>query len=42
MGFMLEEMQEKLDSQLEINELLTTEQEEIKEHSEEQLERMRQ
>ena len=42
MGFLLEEQQEKLDSQLEINELLQTEQEEMKEHTDEQMERMRQ
>lgn len=30
MGFMVEDLEQKLDSQLEINELLTTEQEEMK------------
>lgn len=42
MGFMVEDLEQKLDSQLEINELLNTEQEEMKAHSEEQLERLRQ
>lgn len=42
MGFMVEDLEQKLDSQLEINELLTTEQEEQKEHMEEQIERLRQ
>ena len=41
MGFMVEDLEQKLDSQLEINELLTTEQEEQKEHMEEQIERLR-
>lgn len=35
MGFMVEDLEQKLDSQLEINELLTTEQEEMKQHLEE-------
>ena len=39
MGFMVEDLEQKLDSQLEINELLTTEQEEMKQHLEEQNER---
>ena len=38
---MLDEQQEKLDSQLEINELLQTEQDEVKAHQDEQLERLR-
>ena len=42
MGFMVEDLEQKLDSQLEINELLTTEQEEQKSHMEEQIERLRQ
>ena len=42
MGFMVEDLEQKLDSQLEINELLNTEQEEMKEHLEEQLERVKQ
>lgn len=42
MGFMVEDLEQKLDSQLEINELLTTEQEEQKAHMEEQIERLRQ
>ena len=42
MGFMVEDLEQKLDSQLEINELLNTEQEEMKTHLEEQIERMRQ
>jgi len=42
MGFMVEDLEQKLDSQLEINELLTTEQEEMKQHLEEQNERLRQ
>lgn len=39
---MVEDLEQKLDSQLEINELLTTEQEEMKQHLEEQNERLRQ
>lgn len=42
MGFMVEDLEQKLDSQLEINELLNTEQEEMKQHLEEQIERLRQ
>lgn len=42
MGYMVEDLEQKLDSQLEINELLTTEQEEMKMHLEEQNERLRQ
>lgn len=42
MGFMVEDLEQKLDSQLEMNELLTTEQEEMKQHLEEQIERIRQ
>lgn len=40
--FIVKDLEQKLDSQLEINELLTTEQEEMKEHLEEQNERLRQ
>jgi predicted RNase H-like nuclease (RuvC/YqgF family) len=35
MGFMIEDLEQKLDSQLEINELLNTEQEEMKTHNDE-------
>jgi hypothetical protein len=35
MGFMVEDLEQKLDIQLEINELLNTEQEETKFHQEE-------
>mmetsp|Transcript_16552 Transcript_16552/g.28147 ORF Transcript_16552/g.28147 Transcript_16552/m.28147 type:complete len:310 (+) Transcript_16552:878-1807(+) len=42
MGFMVEDLEQKLDSQLEINELLNTEQEEMKQDMEEQVERLRQ
>lgn len=42
MGFMVEDLEQKLDSQLEMNELLTTEQEEMKQHLEEQIERIKQ
>lgn len=41
MGFMVEDLEQKLDIQLEINELLNTEQEETKFHQEEQMERLR-
>lgn len=36
----MKDLEQKLDSQLEINELLTTEQEEMKEHLEEQIGRL--
>jgi len=42
MGYMVEDLEQKLDSQLEINELLNTEQEEMRAHNDEQLERLRQ
>ena len=42
MGYMVEDYEQKLDSQLEMNELLATEQEEMKSHLEEQIERYRQ
>jgi|TARA_B110000285_G_scaffold62550_1_gene71981 hypothetical protein len=42
MGYMVEDYEQKLDSQLEMNELLTTEQDEMKSHLEEQIERYRQ
>jgi hypothetical protein len=42
MNHMVEDLEQKLDSQLEINELLNTEQEEMKGHLEEQMERLRQ
>ena len=42
MSFMVEDLEQKLDSQLEINELLNTEQEEMRTHMEEQVERLRQ
>lgn len=42
MEFIVKDLEQKLDSQLEINELLTTEQEEMKDHYEEENERLRQ
>ena len=39
---MVEDSEQKLDSQLEINELLNTEQDEMRQHLEEQIERLRQ
>lgn len=42
MEFMVEDSEQKLDSQLEINELLNTEQDEMRQHLEEQIERLRQ
>ena len=40
--FIVKDLEQKLDSQLEINELLATEQEEMKDHLEEENERLRQ
>ena len=42
MGFMVEDLEQKLDSQLEINELLTTEQEEQKTFMDEQIQSLKQ
>ena len=42
MGYMVEDLEQKLDSQLELNELLKTEQDEMKLDLEEQVERLRQ
>ena len=42
LGYTIEDLEQKLDSQLEINELLSTEQEEQRGYYEEQLERQRQ
>ena len=42
MGFMVEDLEQKLDSQLELNELLKTEQDEMKQDLDEQVERLRQ
>ena len=42
MGYMVQDLEQKLDAELEINELLNTEQEEMKNHMEDKVTRLKQ